>query len=215
MTSLLSSMWDETIAFSTCACCSAGQWRDRASQKKKKKTTAMGWSRSGRFALRSQTLLPKRIFQQQHALVRRFGEGQTGTATISIFKVPDRVESALCSKLRAGSEKALQCRQFIENGAGVRTFRRTDVLRYLTFCAATHILHRTNLDKLTETLMMSVIWGSLIFIATRDALQWLKHSRPPASVFNIIPTVFFNFFKAVQALNIMQAHNHNCRLHVI
>lgn len=159
-------------------------------ERKKKKTTAMGWSRSGRFALRSQT---KRIFQQQHALVRRFGEGQTGNDTISVFKVPDRVESALCSKLRAGSEKALQCRQFIENRAGVRTFRRTDVLRYLTFCAATQILHRTSRDKLRETLVMSVIWGSLIFIAA--VLQWLKHSRPPSGIFNIIKRHFATFSK--------------------
>lgn len=70
--------------------------------KKKKKTTAMGWSRSGGFAL--ERYFHYCGFQQQHALVGRFGKGHARNGAASSLKVLELNLLSAVTCVRARSE---------------------------------------------------------------------------------------------------------------
>lgn len=169
----------------------------------------MGWSRSGCFALRSQTLLRMWIAATT-CISEAIWKRSTGKDATSIIRELNLLDAVTCREAEGGKKStAMQTVQPMK-GAAVRTFRRTDADRCRTLCGSIQMLHRTSRAK-HRNVTLSVIWGSLIFVATWAALQSLKHSRPPGAFFTFYQMVFCNFFKAVQTVNIMQACHHNFR----
>lgn len=97
-----SSMCDKN-PHSSCACCSSGQVEGTGFQKKKKKTTAMGWSRSGRFALRAQTLLKKRISTKtmdQLGDLEKVAQGRTQSRSSKSLTELNLLAAATCVPAR-------------------------------------------------------------------------------------------------------------------
>lgn len=75
---------------------------------------------------------------QQHTPSKRLGDhyirnNKTDSRAASCFAKKSRVETTRCRNLRAGWEKALQCRQSNAMGIAVRTLRRTDAVCHYTF----------------------------------------------------------------------------------
>lgn len=171
----------------------------------------MGWSRSGRFALRSQTRLKKRISTKTWislAIFKKVAQGTTLSRPSKSLRELNLLYAVTCVPAR---RKHCNADSWLRRGlpctpsAGPTRFA-TDFF----FFGSTQMLHWTGRAE-PRNVMLSVIWSLLIFIATRAALQRLKQSRPPGGILNIgyYQMVFCNFFKAIQALNIMQAHHHN------
>lgn len=148
------------------------------------KSTAVGWSRSGGWALLFQPPLWKcvqRIFRNnihcQSSLEMIIGTKKSTLKQHCAKK--SRVEPTRCRNLRAGWEKALQCRQFCAMGIAARTFCRTDAVSFYTFFVWSHktMLYWNYKSQDKQWNLMICVLRLSVFIATCVALQRSQHLR--------------------------------------
>lgn len=175
------------------------------------KSTAVGWSRSGRRSTLSQPALWECV---QHAPLTGTGafymiNGRTDPRAASRFSSEKRVEPTRCRNLRAGWEKALQCRQPSAMGNTVRTFlrdRRSVLLHFSFRMPQSNFYSNCKQQNRNRIICLEYAWFHRNVCC--PSKNTLAYALPSSGIFHLLPIIILpTLLRSIRSQAKQYAHN--------